>query len=195
MTAPLIRTKIERALEATTSKFLEHPNILLTEDDLRVHLCCELLKDFGEIEKTNDGDSSISLHSEVRWYGGGDMTSRSDIVLVKVSNLDVLKHEFLPSKGYGFNIPLAIIELKFRRPTGDSNKQFIQSIQEDIDKLNELSNVFEIAEGRKQTEYWMVAFDKKNEIKNITHSLKIPEDIDCKYCYSNKSDWDRTPHR
>jgi hypothetical protein len=99
---------------------------------LRIHLCSNLLQHFGTEQRTQDDDSSISLHAEVRWYGTGDLRTRSDIVLVEVSNLDVLRHNKMPSKGYGFNIPKGIIELKFRRPNGKSKSSFLAEIQDDL---------------------------------------------------------------
>src|SRR5258708_38428766 len=121
------------------------------EDDLRIHLCCNLLQHFGTKERTQDGDSSISLHAEARWYGAGDLTTRSDIVLVEVSNLDVLRHNQMPSKGYGFNIPKGIIELKFRRPNSKSKSSFLAEIQHDLTKLSQLKQVFHDAQRPNQT--------------------------------------------
>jgi len=80
---------VDDSIEAVVCKFQRAPNIFLTEDDLRAHLCSRLLEYFGTEQRTRDGDRSISLHTEVRWYGKGDLKTRSDIVLVDVSNLDV----------------------------------------------------------------------------------------------------------
>jgi hypothetical protein len=129
---------VTESIASVVSRFKSSPNIFLTEDDLRVHLCSELLQHFGRKEFTADGDCSISLHAEVRWYGNGNLKTRSDVVLVDVSNLEVLNYNNLPSKGYGFNIPKAVIELKLRRPKGESNSAFMKKIECDCKKLGEL---------------------------------------------------------
>lgn len=160
--------------------FRESPNVFLTEDDLRFHLCSRLIRYFGSEENTQDGDRSISLHTEVRWYGEGNLKTRSDIVLIDVSNLDVLRHARLPSKGYGFNIPKAIIELKFRRPNGESQASFLRHIHDDIQKLSELKRIFHNAQGRDQTAYWMIILDKKTV---LTEHINAPEGINIHYEY------------
>jgi hypothetical protein len=116
----------------------------------------------------------------VRWYGEGNLKIRSDIVLIDVSNLDVLRHARLPSKGFGFNIPKAIIELKFRRPNGESQASFLRHIRDDIRKLSELKHIFHNAQGRDQTAYWMIILDKKTA---LTEQIHAPEGINVQYEY------------
>lgn len=175
---------IRSSIEAVVSRFRAAPNVFLTEDDLRVHLCSNLLQHFGTEQRTQDGDKSISLHTEVRWYGEGNLKTRSDIVLVDVSNLDVLRHERMPSKGYGFNIPKAIIELKFRRPNGESDPQFVKKIQDDLSKLDLLRGIFHDAQGRDQTEFWMVILDKK---VRLPEPVCAPDGIQVIYEFSSQS--------
>jgi hypothetical protein len=174
---------VRMSIEAVCSRFRQAPNVFLTEDDLRVHLCSHLLQHFGTEQLTQDGDISISLHTEVRWYGKGNLKSRSDIVLVDVSNLDVLRHARMPSKGYGFNIPKAIIELKFRRPNGESQRQFLKEIQDDIGKLRQLKQVFHDPQKHFQTEFWMVILDKKEDVKGF---INEPAGIQVEYVFSNQ---------
>jgi len=95
----------------------------------------------------------------------------------------VLKYSQLPSKGYGFIIPKTIIELKFRRPNGESNNQFKKNILKDILKLNRLKNIFHNARGLYQTKFWMIVFDKKS---NINNEFERSEDIEFIYEYANK---------
>jgi hypothetical protein len=158
--------RVNDCIEETTSAFCEFPNIFLTEDDLRMHLCSKLLRYFSKMTETLDHDRSISLHSEVRWYGHGDLHLRSDIVLVDVSTLNVLKYDEMPSKGYGFNFPNGIIELKFRRPIGKPDEIFVNEINEDMNKLRRLREVFKHNDvRRKQTQFWLVAFDKMSDLR------------------------------
>lgn len=155
---------LDAAIRCVVSKFRQCPNIFLTEEDVRVHLCSKLLDYFGTEEQTNDGDCSIALHTEVRWYGSGNLKIRSDIVLVEVSNLDVLRHRLLPSKGYGFNIPKAIVELKLRRPNGESNPHFLRAIKDDLDKLRDLRQLFAGNHRGNQPQLRLIVFDKKERL-------------------------------
>jgi len=180
---------VHNSIEAVVARFQRTPNVFLTEDDLRVHLCSNLLKYFGAEQPTQDGDRSISLHAEVRWYGGTEkLKTRSDIVLVDVSNLDVLRHAQMPSKGYGFNIPKGIIELKFRRPNGESRSSFSKKIRADLNKLRLLKKVFTDNQGRCQTEFWMLILDKKEKLPALDCR---PYGIRVRYVFSNRSEQDQ----
>ena len=78
---------VDRAIGRLSVDFIRNPNKYLTEDDMRMHLAFRLMPDFGEIEKTKDDDTSIALHSEVRWWGDDHREDRSDIVIFDVSSL------------------------------------------------------------------------------------------------------------
>ena len=158
--------------------FKANPHLLLTEDDMRMHLCALLLPHFREHEKTEDDQYSISLHSEVRWYGKGKLKYRSDIVIIDVRTLIVKSgaNFNLPSKGYGFNTPKAIIELKFRRPNGCSDNEFLKSIQADCLKLKKIR--FELQQYVRNTYFCIIAFDKKRRIQTPISSSQIRIDYE-----------------
>lgn len=177
---------LNEAIHYVTMKFLRRPNVFLTEEDLRVHLCSKLLDHFGIEEQTHDGDYSIALHTEVRWYGSGNMKTRSDIVIVEVPNLDVLRHRLLPSKGYGFNIPKAIIELKLRRPNGESNRQFYRAITDDLNKLRNLYHLFTSEHGENQPEFRLIVFDKKERLGTLPPT---PYGVYLHYEYASTADF------
>jgi hypothetical protein len=46
----------------------------------------------------------------------------------------------VPSKGYGFNNPYLIIEIKLRRINGKSDNQFKADLEEDRRRLNEIKS-------------------------------------------------------
>lgn len=175
--------RINACISAATALFERMPHIFLTEDDLRVHLCRYLLEHFGSEEQTRDGLSSIPLHTEVRWYGNdGRLRIRSDIVLMDVSSLYVSRlnalSRVLPSKGYGFHIPKAIIELKLRRTNGPSDAKFLESIDADVCKLKRLQGVFGAEPESENSSYWMVVLDKKG---NIETSLPTSREVHLHY--------------
>lgn len=161
------RQFVDDAIQGIVVEFERTPHIFLTEEDVRIHLCHKLLQNFGHLEETNDGDSSIALHSEVRWYGDGDLKSRSDIVIVDVSTLNVVKHSKMPSKSYSFNIPKAIIEIKLRRPNGHNDANFISSINNDINKMEQLMPLFCDVGEHTTTAFWLVVLDKKCCLNSI----------------------------
>ena len=133
------------------------------------------------MEKTSDNDNSISLHTEVRWYGKSRLKYRSDIVLINVATLNVKKASRLPSKAYEFNIPKAIIELKLRRPNGKSDIAFRRSITNDFDKLVQIKS--ELSSVSNRISCWIIAFDKKKEIADIN----IGSEVEFIYKFSNSS--------
>lgn len=159
---------VENAISMVVDMFRRSPNVFLTEEDVRFHICHYLLPHFGRETGTADDDRSISLHSEVRWYGrDGNLALRSDVVLIDVSELRVLRYLTMPSKGYGFNIPKAIIEIKLRRPNGESNRAFRDRIAEDIRKMRKLQRAVCNATGSHNctTRFWLIAFDKKSQLR------------------------------
>ena len=164
MDANTIRRHVTNCVDRLCTDFGTCPNSLLTEDDMRVRLGALLLEHFGTHQRTEDGDSSIPLHSEVRWYGNGRLKYRSDLVVIDVGTLRVrnVGGLQLPSKGYGFNVPKAIIELKFRRPTGESDRAFIESIEADCAKLRTIRS--QLSEETPRLACWVVAFDKKGDV-------------------------------
>lgn len=163
---------VKSAIQNVVKKFERAPNVFLTEDDLRSHVFGQLIKAFGEEKATKDGDLSIPIHTEVRWYGSdGTLKLRSDVVIVDVSTLQVLKYNKMPSKGYGFNIPEAIIELKLRRPNGESDNQYREKIREDVEKLNELADCV-TESGNPKPIRWVIALDKKKKLTNVPKGEK-----------------------
>ena len=178
------QSQVQAAIDTVVDRFRRSPNVFLTEDDVRIHLCRELLNHFNQERPTHDNDRSIELHSEVRWYGDGSLKLRSDIVMVDVSSLDVRKHTRMPSKGYGFNIPKGIIELKFRRPNGKSNNRWRNDITSDLQKLDGLRPVFHEAGARTQTAFWIIALDKKMRI----NPPEAPSGVNLTYAHSNQSE-------
>ena len=173
---------VDEAIESLSKDFLANPNKYLTEEDMRMHLCFRLMPNFGDIQETEDGDTSIALHSEVRWWGEDQRTDRSDIVIFDVSSLNVTKnivqqeHELsiIPKKGYSASRPLAAIELKLRRPDGTSDNEYLRLVREDIRKMEEVKSTI----GENSTIPLIcrvVAFDKKSCLENIENfSTKIP---------------------
>jgi len=155
------KKSVEGKIQMLLEEFKKYPEKFLTEEDVRAYLYHLLLKDFGDLKDTKDGSKSIPLHTEIRWYGeSGKLKSRSDIVILDVSTLktkDSLSFK-LPSKGYSFNFPKIIIEIKLRRRNGSSNKSFKESVKKDRKKLIELGQEF-----NNNFLSYLIIFDKKNK--------------------------------
>lgn len=160
---------IKQAIENLINDFRKYPDKYLTESDVRCVLVNELIKipEFGEIQNTEDNSKSIPVHTEVRWYGqSGRLKWRSDIVIIDVSTLKVKKDIFkLPSKGFSFNKPKAIIEIKLRRINGEPKDIFIAKIKKDFEKLNKIKE--EISGDYFQG---LIILDKK---ENIVQEIQV----------------------
>lgn len=166
--------KIERNIGLLIKEFKRYPEKFLTEEDVRSYLYSLLLKDFGNIQSCKDSTMSIPLHCEVRWYGKGSLRLRSDIVIIDVSTMRTEYSSFSkpPSKGYGFNKPDAIIEIKLRRRLKESDNKFIDKIENDRKKLKNIRGEI----------YWdfssyIVIFDKKKDLRLETHNTNIHKEF------------------
>ncbi len=162
-----IKKKVECKINQLIAEFNKYPEKFLTEEDVRCYLYHMLLGDFNTIHDCQDGTKSIPIHCEVRWYGhSGSLKYRSDIVILNVSSL--ITREIgglkLPSKGYGFNKPLVIIELKLRRTRGESDKKFRSRIDNDRIKIQKIRKDL-----RTKFLSYILVFDKKRNINFITN--------------------------
>lgn len=163
MTPEERKVLVESKIDVLIQEFNSHPDKFLTEEDLRSYLYHLLLTDFNELEDTEDNSKSISLHCEVRWYGEDqDLTLRSDIVIFDVSKLITQKSTRLPSKGYGFNNPHIIIELKLRRVRGDSSNKYQALLIADRERLSKIKR--KVSESGANIYTYLIGFDKKANI-------------------------------
>ena len=154
------KEKIEEKIEILIQEFSSNPHKFLTEEDLRSYLYHLLLGDFGGSE---NGSKSIPLHTEIRWYGkSGKLRLRSDIVIIDVSTLKTENSSSfkLPSKGYWFNVPKIIIEIKLRRLNSESDNTFLNRIGNDRAKIKKLD--MELVD---KLHSFLIIFDKKKDIK------------------------------
>lgn len=164
---------IEQKIEQLISEFKQFPEKFLTEEDIRCYLYSILLERFGSIQNCEDNNKSIPLHTEVRWYGNsGKLKLRSDIVVIDASSLRTTEKYFkLPSKGYTFNKPKIILEIKLRRKNGKSDNGFKSAIQRDRNKLLDLRK-----EIKENFTSFLLVFDKKNNMNlALTNQQKHKE--------------------
>ena len=176
--------KVEAKIKQLIREFKKYPDKFLTEEDLRSYLYHLLLEDFEIIKRTEDNSQSISLHCEVRWYGDSqNLKFRSDIVLFDVSKLITTNDDFnLPTKGYGFNNPFVIIEIKLRRINGISDNQFKKAIKRDRYRLNTIRSKLPTQSTKLFT--YLLAFDKKSDIQ-----FKIIDKNETKEYYITKNNF------
>jgi hypothetical protein len=143
---------------------------LLTEDDVR----CKLYNELDGIK-----NNEASWHSEVRWYGddrGGRLKYRSDLVCVHKEDLRTRNGQFkLPSKGYAFDKFYALIEIKLRRPNGDSDLAWKEKITADLRKNK---NIQGRVDNCLNPIFLVLALDKKSDISN---SLPSTDDLIYKF--------------
>jgi len=166
-----IKEKIQQEINNLIKDFQEYSDKYLTEDDVRCFLVEKLMKhkEFSKPQSTSDNSQSVPLHTEVRWYGNsGKLKWRSDIVIIDVASLKVKDGMFkISSKGYSFNKPLAIIEIKLRRINGCSDDGFFKKIKKDINKLKKIKKEV-------QGDYFccLVILDKRGNIEGKIEELE-----------------------
>ena len=140
-----ISTMAYNELLRTADFITKNPNVILTEGDLQGHLFSNLLavKSIGLLERTLDGKKSISLHSEVSYFGdNGKLENRVDLAVVDVADLDTYADKERRNggrygKSYAFEGSALAIELKVnRKGSKDSVKK---GLEKDLIKLNRLS--------------------------------------------------------
>ncbi len=157
----------------------------LTEDDMRCRLFSILQRNLTTLAEGN----TLSIHSEVRWYGDArgrqrPLKFRSDLVIVDQTTLREDNVFFrAPSKGYGFNEYYGIIELKLRRRNGHSDNAFLEMIRADIDKLTEINDVTSPIHNPL---FHMLIFDKKHNLR--TSLPYAPDGINLVYKYFDASE-------
>lgn len=178
---------IKKAIQSLINDFSNYPNKYLTEDDVRIHLCHLLMRDFEKIETTADNSYSISLHTEIRWWGDKYLKYRSDIVLLDVSDMQVTKKKILelkehPQKGYAADKIKGVIEIKLRRNYGVSDNKFLELIQKDCEKLKEIKKMLS-GDGNQNTFYGLIALDKRQNMQSKLSNQT--DDIYFKYKFSN----------
>jgi len=156
------RNKVKQKIEMLIREFKNNPDKFLTEENIRSYFYHLLLGDFNIVRNCENDSRSIPLHTEIRWYGqSGRLKLRSDIVIMDVSTLRTTDDNGLrlPLKGYSFNKPKIVIEVKMRRKGSETDTAFINKIRKDWVKIrtlnSELGNDFYS---------FIVIFDKKKNL-------------------------------
>ena len=180
---------VESRISTLINEFNRYPDKFLTEEDVRAYLYHLLLDGFSEIEETEDDSHSISLHCEIRWYGQGqNLRYLSDIVIFDVSQLKTQDdNQRLPSKGYGFNNPNVIIEIKLRRKGNKSDNQYKTDLEGDRRRLAEIKS--QVSEAGHNIYPYLVAFDKKSNINFEVHNTEYNKEY---YIYKGQNATNRT---
>lgn len=159
-------------IEQLIEEFKRNPNQFLTEADVKSHLYHLLLSvpNFGTLQRGADGNESIPLHTEVRWYRWYEphrnLNLRSDIVIIDVSTLRTVDGAGfrVPPKGFRAGQIQAIIELKLRRVKGHTDNCFKKDIEKDRNKIFKIQEVLSGGPPPFDFESFLVIFDKKENI-------------------------------
>ena len=179
-----IQTVINKVIFEVIEEFNIHPDIFLTEEDVRCHIVSRLLqyKELSELTDTIDGSKSIPIHTEVRWYGtSGLLRYRSDIVLLKPNSLKTKKSFHLPTKGYSFDKFDSIIEVKLRRIRPRSDKKYLQLINNDFTRLQALIKEVEGV----NASFHLLCFDKRSDLGSHLKEYNQDRKINFRYIYKN----------
>jgi len=176
-------SSVAKAIEGVGKIFEKNPDIFLTESDIKSHLFAKLLriKHASKLAKTEDGEHSIPLHSEIRWLGrNGNLRFYSDIVLIDASKLRTKDTEDFPlaSKAYGVGRFSFVVEIKLRRRKGADDNAFLKSIEDDIDKFRVINN-----EVSRDFTGYLIVFDKLRNVRDKILQLNRDRNIVIRYYF------------
>lgn len=175
---------LESSITELVTEFTRNPDVFLTEEDLRSHLVAKLLRNpsLSRPQRTQRQNvRSIPVHSEVRWYGTEDQPEhfRSDVVILNPRQLQTV--DPVRTKGYGFDAFYAVVELKLRRIIGCTDKGYKGLITKDFNRLKGM-----IDNRVDQTpRYYLLCFDKKNEIDDFNDEIKAHPRVSFQYVFSS----------
>lgn len=150
----ILKNDIEAKIMELEREYQRIKGLILTESDLKCLIYNKLYPLVMPPSRTSDEDIlSIALHTEIPWYDENDqLTLRPDITILDPINLSIkrgvslqvdkvghIKPRKVPSKGFSFEGPAIIIELKFiKKPSGITETD-IRDFEMDVEKFNRLA--------------------------------------------------------
>ena len=165
-------------------EFEENHHKFLGEEDIRCHLFSKLLDEFNNLETTEDGKQTISLHAQISFKSpNNDLKTgeKPDILIIDVPSTNLytdkgIKPQFMLSKGFQFRKAPIGIEIKL------SWKKGIKAIKNQISK--EVEKIKNLQERNSEMFFYFIYFDKngrltETDINSLNGNLK---DIEIIYC-------------
>ncbi|MBX2989127.1 MAG: hypothetical protein KF802_14650 [Bdellovibrionaceae bacterium] len=135
------RRRIEGVLGDVAEKCRRNRALVLTESDLKCQVYSALMvpREFGELANTFDhGIRGSSVHTETKFFDhNGLLRQAPDLVVTdprRISITQRLDGDPVPSKGFHFDGPAILIELKFLKRDGRPSAGTLGKIEGDIMK-------------------------------------------------------------
>ena len=162
-----LRTQVVDLIEQLASEYRTAPASILTESDLQCLLVSRLmgLDPLRGVRPTRDADILATMvHSEVSWFDEeGRLWLKPDITILEPGDLSIfhgLDGARLPRKGFHFNGPAIIFELKLVRGRSGVTGRSADSIRRDLDKITRLLRKVEQECARDELSSYFVLFSK-----------------------------------
>jgi hypothetical protein len=154
-------------IEQLASEYRAAPASILTESDLQCLLVSRLmgLDLLRGVRPTRDANILCTMvHSEVSWFDEvGRLWLKPDITILEPRDLSIfrgLDGARLPRKGFHFNGPAIIFELKLVRGRSGVTARSVDSIRRDLDKITRLLRKVEQEGARDELSSYFVLFSK-----------------------------------
>lgn len=180
-----MKETVKKSLLNIKERFEENHYIFLGEEDVRCHIFSELLKEFNNLEKTEDEKYTIPLHAQISFRSpNNDLKTgkKPDIILINVPSMNLysdnrVKTEFRLKKGFEFKESPIGIEIKInwnRKFNGIKNH-----MGGGIKKIRQIQTL------NREMFFYLFYVDKKaclsdKEIVSINSGLENIEVIYCK---------------
>ena len=147
---------VEKSIEYIKRKFENNPHLFLSEEDVRGHLFCELLKRFNKLQKTKDNKETIPLHLNISFFGSkGHLSERPDVVILDVETVDLYTAQRGKNLSKGFEFEKAPFGIEIKLNRNGSKNRVLKELEADLIKSKNLLN------RNKELKLYVVYLDKK----------------------------------
>lgn len=166
------RNFVLTSLNNVAERMRLHRGLVLTESDLKCQVYSELLNidSFSRVRPSFDNNvSSIAIHTETKFFNEiGLLSQAPDLVITDPGMLSITRSvngDPLPTKGFNFDGPSILIELKFLKSARRAHAKTLASIRHDINK-SELLN-------RRRLNFHLIVavFDRFDHNENIIQEI------------------------
>ena len=178
---------VMRSLEEVADRCRENRALVLTESDLKCQVYSSLLlhEEFNELTPTFDREiRGIAVHTETKFFNQrGLLKQAPDLVVTdprRTSITQRLDGDPVPSKGFHFDGPSILIELKFLKRDGRPTSSTLDEVEKDILKGRTLNR-------RADLDFHLVVavFDRfwhgQNAVQVLFNQHQLQENLTCVY--------------
>lgn len=166
-----------KCINITKRKFEGNHHIFLGEEDIRCHLFSQLLNKFDKLEKTKDGEKTITLHAQISFLDETRKLKKGkkpDIIIINVSTCNLYSDGSIEPKNRlskGFEFEKASMGIEIKLNWIKKKRGVITEIQKEMSKIEGIKKL------NPDMFFYLVYFDKvgslgNNEIRELDNEYK-----------------------